>query len=106
MAKNNQTKEITAEQFIDQYFKKIGVGGSVKQEQFWRLLTKKFGKLADEFGDCVEAREKGQKADPYVLKNQNIEFANAIAAQFDAATIFPSTGTITGFYNVYGFSNS
>ena len=28
------------------------------------------------------------------------------AAQFDAATIFPSTGTITGFYNVYGFSNS
>lgn len=87
MAKNIQSKEITAEQFIDQYFKKIGVGGSVKPEQFWRLLTKKFGKLADEFGDCVEARENGQKVDPYVLKNQTIEFANAIAAQFDVAKL-------------------
>lgn len=87
MTKNNQSKEITAEQFIDQYFKKIGVGGSVKPEQFWRLLTKKFGKLADEFGDCVEARENGQKVDPYVLKNQTVEFANAIAAQFDVAKL-------------------
>jgi SAM-dependent methyltransferase len=87
MTKNNQSKEITAEQFIDQYFKKIGVGGYVKPEQFWRLLTKKFGKLADEFGDCVEARENGQKVDPYVLKNQTVEFANAIAAQFDVAKL-------------------
>ena len=87
MTKNNQSKEITAEQFIDQYFKKIGVGGSVKPEQFWRLLTKKFGKLADEFGDCVDARENGQKVDPYVLKNQTVEFANAIAAQFDVAKL-------------------
>lgn len=87
MKKNNQSKEITAEQFIDQYFKKIGVGGSVKPEQFWRLLTKKFGKLADEFGDCVEARENGQKVDPYILKNQTVEFANAIAAQFDVAKL-------------------
>jgi len=87
MTKNNQSKEITAEQFIDQYFKKIGVGGSVKPEQFWRLLTKKFGKLADEFGDCVEARENGEKVDPYILKNQTIEFANAIAAQFDIAKL-------------------
>ena len=87
MTKNNQPKEITAEQFIDQYFKNIGVGGSVKPEQFWRLLTKKFGKLADEFGDCVEARENGQKVDPYILKNQTVEFANAIAAQFDAAKL-------------------
>ena len=74
MTKKNQSKEITAEQFIDQYFKNIGIGGSVKPEQFWRLLTKKFGKLADEFGDCVEARESGQKVDPYVLKNQTLEF--------------------------------
>ena len=87
MKKNNKSKEITAEQFIDQYFKKIGVGGSVKPEQFWRLLTKKFGKLADEFGDCVEARENGQKVDPYILKNQTVEFANAIAAQFDVAKL-------------------
>ena len=87
MTKNNQSKEITVEQFIDQYFKKIGVGGSVKPEQFWRLLTKKFGKLADEFGDCVEARENGQKVDPYILKNQTVEFANAIAAQFDVAKL-------------------
>ena len=87
MTKNHQSKEITAENFIDQYFKKIGVGGSVKPEQFWRLLTKKFGKLADEFGDCVNARENGQKVDPYVLKNQTVEFANAIAAQFDVAKL-------------------
>jgi hypothetical protein len=87
MTKNNQSNEITAEQFIDQYFKRIGVGGSVKPEQFWRLLTKRFGKLADEFGDCVEARENGLKVDPYVLKNQTIEFANAIAAQFDVAKL-------------------
>ena len=87
MTKKNQPKEVTAEQFIDQYFKKIGIGGHVKPEQFWRLLTKKFGKLADEFADCVEARENGQKVDPYVLKNQTIEFANAIAAQFDAAKL-------------------
>ena len=78
MTKKNLSKEITAEQFIDQYLKKIGVGGSVKPEQFWRLLSKRFGKLADEFGDCVEARENGQKVDPYVLKNQTVEFANAI----------------------------
>ena len=87
MTKKNLSKEITAEQFIDQYLKKIGVGGSVKPEQFWRLLTKKFGKLAEEFGDCVDARENGQKVDPYVLKNQTVEFANAIAAQFDVAKL-------------------
>lgn len=87
MINKNQSKEITAEQFIDQYFKRIGVGGSVKPEQFWRLLTKKFGKIADEFGDCVEARENGEKVDPYTLKNQNVEFANAIAAQFDASKL-------------------
>ena len=28
------------------------------------------------------------------------------AAQFDSVTFLPSTGTITGFYNVYGLSNS
>ena len=40
--------------------------------------------LADEFGDCVEARENGLKVDPYVLKNQTIEFANAIRARGQA----------------------
>ena len=87
MIKNNQPTEISASQFIDQYFKKIGVGGSVKPEQFWRLLTKKYGKAADEFGDCIEARENGLKVDPYILKNQTIQFANSIAAQFDAAKL-------------------
>lgn len=85
MIKNTKPKEITAEQFVDQFFKKIGIGGSVKPEQFWKVLTKKFGKLADEFGDCIEARESGEKVDPYVLKNQTVEFANAVAAQFDVA---------------------
>lgn len=28
------------------------------------------------------------------------------SAQFDSVTFIPSTGTITGFYNVYGLSNS
>jgi hypothetical protein len=28
------------------------------------------------------------------------------SAQFDSVTLFPSTGTVTGFYNVYGLSNS
>lgn len=87
MTRNNQTKEITAEQFISQYFKKIGVGGIVKPDQFWRFLTKKFGTMADEFGECVDTRENGQRADPYVLKNQTIEFSNAIAAQFDVAKL-------------------
>ena len=87
MTKKNQPKEINAEQFIDQYFKKIGVGGSVKPEQFWKFFTKKFGKTADEFGNIINARENGKKVDPYNLKNQNIEFANAIAAQFDAAKL-------------------
>lgn len=87
MIKNTQPKEITAEQFVDQFFKKIGVGGSVKSEQFWKVLKKKFGKLADEFGDCIEARANGEKVDPYALKNQTVEFANAVAAQFDAAKL-------------------
>jgi len=87
MIKNTQPKEITAEQFVDQFFKKTGVGHAVKSEQFWISLTKKFGKLADEFGDSIDARAKGKKADPYALKNPTIEFANAVAAQFDAAKL-------------------
>jgi len=34
MTKNTQPKEITVEQFVDEFFKKIGIGGSVKPEQF------------------------------------------------------------------------
>jgi SAM-dependent methyltransferase len=85
--KTKQPKEITAEQFVDHFLKKIGVGGAVKPEQFWINLRKKFGKLADEFGDSIDARAKGKKEDPYASKNRTIEFANAVAAQFDAAKL-------------------
>jgi SAM-dependent methyltransferase len=72
---------------IDSFFKKIGLGAAVRPDQFWKNIDKKYGKLAREFGDCVELREKGEVADPYPLKNQSIEFANAIATQFDISKI-------------------
>ncbi len=59
----------------------------MKPEQFWRLLDKRFGKTSKAFGDCVEARERGEAANPYPLKNQSLEFANAVAAQFDVAKL-------------------
>ena len=84
ISKNN---EISPQRYVEIFYKNVGINSTVKPEHFWRQLTKKFGKIADEFGDCVEAREKGENVNPYILKNSSIEFANAIASQFDSAKI-------------------
>jgi hypothetical protein len=84
ISKNN---EISPQKYVEIFYKKMGINSTVKPEHFWRQLTKKFGKIADEFGDCVEAREKGENVNPYILKNSSMEFANAIASQFDSAKI-------------------
>lgn len=77
----------TPSQYIDIFFKKIGLGGQVKSEQFWKQLEKKYGRLAVEFGDIVEARGNGKKVDVYSLKNSSIEFANNVASQFDSSKL-------------------
>ena len=84
ISKNN---EISPQRYVEIFYKNVGINSTVKPEHFWRQLTKKFGKIADEFGDCVEAREKGENVNPYILKNSSMEFANAIASQFDSAKI-------------------
>jgi SAM-dependent methyltransferase len=78
---------VSPQKYVELFFKKSGIGSSVRPEQFWRLLKKRFGSAADQFGDCVEARERGESVNPYALKNQSIEFANAVAAQFDSAKL-------------------
>lgn len=89
MMNKQTTKEvgISAERYIDDYFKRIGIGSPAKPEHFWKTLSKKFGKAAETFGDCVESRERGDQTNPYPLKNQDLEFANTIASQFDSAKL-------------------
>jgi SAM-dependent methyltransferase len=78
---------ISHSQNIDLFFKKCGVGGQQKSDIFWRVLEKKFGTLAIEFGDCIIAREGGLDSDPYPIKNASFDFANAVASQYDAAKL-------------------
>ena len=82
--KKGSSGAVTPKQYVDGYFKKTGLKSWVKPQQFWVLLKKKFGKAADEFVDCVDARERGDDVSPYELKNQSLKFANAVVSQFDA----------------------
>jgi len=84
---NKQALEISPSQYIDQFFKRCGLGGQQKSEIFWRVLEKKFGALAIQLGDCISAREKGLESDPYPIKNVSFDFANAVASQYDAAKL-------------------
>ena len=79
--------QISPSQYIDQFFKRCGLGGQQKGEIFWRVLEKKFGSLAIQLGDCISARENGLESDPYPIKNASFEFANAVASQYDAAKL-------------------
>lgn len=79
--------QISLSQYIDQFFKRCGLGGQQKGEIFWRVLEKKFGPLAIQLGDCISARENGLESDPYPIKNASLDFANAVASQYDAAKL-------------------
>ena len=79
--------KISSSQYIDQFFKRCGLGGQQKGEIFWRVLEKKFGPLAIQLGDCISARENGLESDPYPIKNASFDFANAVASQYDAAKL-------------------
>ena len=82
MDKNN-----TPAQYIDIFFKKIGLGGQVKPEHFWKQLEKKYGRVAVEFGNIVEDRGNGKKIDVYGIKNHSMDFANSVASQFDSSKL-------------------
>lgn len=85
--KSASPKQVTVESYVDMFFRQCEIGHPQKPEQFWRTLKKRFGNDADVFGGCIEARERGLNVSPYALKNKTIEFANAVAAQFDAAKL-------------------
>lgn len=84
---NKQELKISPSQYIDQFFKRCGLGGQQKAEIFWRVLEKKFGSLAIQLLDCISARENGLESDPYPIKNASFDFANAVATQYDAAKL-------------------
>lgn len=58
-------KQVNDRQYVDQFFERCSIGNQVNPEQFWRLLDKRFGKLARDLGECTDAREHGQPANPY-----------------------------------------
>lgn len=68
---------------IDSYFRDIGVTKRIKPEIFWKTLKKRFGEQSVALLDCINSRAAGFRADPYPLKNVSIDFANAVASQFD-----------------------
>lgn len=68
---------------IDSYFRDIGVTKRIKPEIFWKTLKKRFGEQSVALLDCINSRAAGFSADPYPLKNVSIDFANAVASQFD-----------------------
>ena len=78
---------VSVEKYVDDFFKRYGLGFTLKPEFFWRTLSKKFGTIADVFVDCAEAGERRGEVNHYPLKNRSVEFANAIASQFDAAKL-------------------
>lgn len=85
MKKRASASNATPPAFIESVFKELGVGGSMKPEVFWRQMSKRFGRAAEAFGDAIELRSFGESVDPYELKNQSMEFANAVFSQFDMA---------------------
>jgi len=87
MSSKKTSEAVSPQRYIEIFFKKSGIGSSVRPDQFWKLLKKRFGDAADQFGECVDARERGESVNPYLLKNQSIDFANAVAAQFDSSKL-------------------
>jgi SAM-dependent methyltransferase len=78
---------VSPSQYVDQFFKRCGLSGQQKGKIFWRFLEKKFGPLAIQLGDCISARENGLESDPYPIKNTSLDFANAVASQYDTAKL-------------------
>lgn len=78
---------MSVQQYLDAFFKKTGLGATMKPDVFWRGLERRFKGDAKAFGDCIDARTTGINRDPYVLKNKSLEFANAVASQFDLAKL-------------------
>jgi 2-polyprenyl-3-methyl-5-hydroxy-6-metoxy-1,4-benzoquinol methylase len=81
--RGSSPKEMTAPQFVENFFTQLGVGTSVKPQHFFKKLEKRFGSIAAEFADRVEARGRGDRVDVYPIKNHSLDFANVIAGQYD-----------------------
>jgi SAM-dependent methyltransferase len=96
--KNTSNDGSSSAKYIEGVYRELGISGSQKPESFWRQLTKKFGKIAEEFGDAIDARASGIDVNPYVLKNKNIELANSVFSQFDRAK---TKAFSTWFFDAY-----
>jgi len=66
----------------------LGLRRPLKSHQFWARLSKRFPKEKKEFLRVVQAREAGLAEDPYAMKNVTLEFANAVASQFDSNRLY------------------
>lgn len=81
---NSALNSANQNQLISNFLRKTGLEKSVKPEVFWKKLVKRFGKSAENLGEAIAARENGLKVDVYTMKNQSLDFANAVASQFDS----------------------
>ena len=79
-----KNKQQTIEQYVDSFLSKQGITQPLKQEIYWRKLSARFGKVAEEFGDRIQRRELGERIDPYSLKNSSLEFSDAVTSQSDS----------------------
>lgn len=80
-------KQLTPEQYVDRFLSDQSITQPLKQQIYWRKLVAKFGDFAKRWGDLIDQRESGFHVDPYALKNNSIEFANAIISQADSARL-------------------
>ena len=87
MVQINNHKAVSPEKIIDNIYRQRKIPKSVKPIHFWRNFTKRFGNLAEEFIEIIDARANGILIDPYKIKNSSIEFADAVFSQFDGEKI-------------------
>ena len=77
---NNQPNN---EEIVSALFKKMGLTNCIKAEKFWRGLVRQFADKAESLLSSIEQRGSGIHSNVYSIKNSSIDFANAVASQFD-----------------------
>ena len=61
----------------------MGLTNCIKAEKFWRGLVRQFADKAESLLSSIEQRGSGIHSNVYSIKNSSIDFANAVASQFD-----------------------
>lgn len=78
---DKRTKKDT-ESSVESYLRSVGIGGYQEQDAFWKRLREKHGPIAEQVAHAISAREEGEEANVYPLKNATLALSIDVTSQY------------------------